>query len=178
MGVVTSWPSMINTMMLQNCLSQWASITASCIAMSHCCCIVSVASRVSQHMFTLLSSAKFLRKWGSVSDVMPSPGLGHHHYTQYTLQIIYFTLLLFLFCWLSSKALKLCKEFEECPMKIIIIHCRARLSECYWGSWGWCLARLPGHGTSHWHSLPCITWIWIKLMKWKSYGPLFGYNCV
>ena len=62
-----------------------------------------------------------------ISDVMPSPGLGHHHYTQYTL-LIYFTFPLFLFCWLSSKALKQCKEFEECPLQIIITRCQAQAS--------------------------------------------------
>ena len=80
-------------------------------------CQLHLVSRLLQHMFALLSSENFLRKWGSVSgssDVMPSPGLGRHHsvhiawiiYVTFPLVLLFSIFGCFPKLWNNSKNLK------------------------------------------------------------------------
>ena len=128
-------------MILQNCLSQWFSIMVP--VTSQCCCIVSVASRVSQHMFALLSSAKFLRKWGSHQWRNAVTGTGQSPLNTHCKYLIYFTFPLFLLALFQSSETMWRIWRISRPW---IIRCQARLSGCdrpeaaeagAWLAWSW-----------------------------------------
>ena len=92
------------------------------VSQIHFACIfqLHLVSRLPQHMFALLSSENFLRKWGSVSgsgDVMPAfTGTGSSPLRTHCVELFmslpnYSSLVLYI--WLLSKTLKQFKEFEE-----------------------------------------------------------------